>query len=166
MTPIMTNIEVRPANDSDTTSRALPSDSIRLTWAPDPRGQPLAGMWWPRSSDAAAELPELIAAASLRLDGPVTRVSLNIDAWDAPRDARLFVAGQVVRLGWFHHIDPHLVTAGRGTHDRLSFAVLPADLDTITAERIADRLQSASHWPATPATLLDFGTQAPLHPEE
>lgn len=166
MTPNLTNTEVRPANDKGTTSRVLPPASIRLTWAPDPRGQPLAGMWWPRSRDAAAELPELIAAASLRLGGPVTRVSLNIDAWDAPRDARLFLAGQVVRLGWFHHIDPHLVTAGRGTHDRLSIAVLPADLDTITAERIADRLQSASHWPATPAMLLGFGTQSPPHPEE
>ena len=102
-------------------------------------------MWWPRSRDAAAELPELIAAASLRLGGPVSRASLNIDAWDAPRDARLLVTGQVVRLGWFHHIDPHLVTAGRGTHDRLSIAVLPADLDTIIAERIADRLQAAAH---------------------
>ena len=113
-------------------------------------------MWWPRSRDAAAELPELVAAASLRLGGPVTRVSLNIDAWDAPHDVRLSVAGQVVRLGWFHHIDPHLVTAGRGTHDRLSIAVLPADLDTITAERITDRLQAASSWPTTLATLLDL----------
>ena len=139
---------------------------IRLTWAPDPRGQPLEGMWWPRSRDAAAELPELIAAASLRLGGPVTRVSLNIDSWDPPREARLSVSGQVVRLGWFHHIDPHLVTVGRGTQDRISIAVLPADLAAITAERIADRLQSASEWPATPATVLDFGTQASRDPKE
>ena len=166
MTANTTNTGVRPANDNDTTSRALPSDSIRLTWAPDPRGQRLDGMWWPRSRDAAAELPELIAAASIRLGGPVTRVSLNIDFWDTPHEARLFLAGQVVRLGWFHHIDPHLVTAGRGTHDRLSIAVLPADLDTTTAERIADRLQAASQWPTSPATLLDLGTQSPAQPEE
>ncbi|HET7666291.1 MAG TPA: DUF5994 family protein [Mycobacterium sp.] len=104
----MTNIEVRPANDKGATGRVLPSAAIRLTWAPDPRGRPLAGMWWPRSRDAAAELPELIAAASPRLGGPVTRVSLNVDAWDAPHDVRLAVSGQVVRLGWFHYIDPHM----------------------------------------------------------
>ena len=164
MTTNMTKTEVRPANNNIPASRAVPSGSIRLTWAPDPRSQPLAGMWWPRSRDAAAELPELIAAASLRLGGPVTRVSLNIDAWDAPHDVRLSVSGQVVRLGWFHHIDPHLVTTGRGTHDRISIAVLPADLDTITAERIIDRLQSAPQWPTTPATLLDFATQSPPEP--
>lgn len=140
--------------------------AIRLTWAAAPGGQPLAGVWWPRSRDAARELPELIAAASLRLGAPVSRVSLNIDAWDAPHDARLSVTGQVVRLGWFHHIDPHLVTAGRGTDDRMSIALLPADMDTVTAEGIVDRLQSASEWPTTPAALLEFGTQFPTDLKE
>jgi hypothetical protein len=123
-------------------------------------------MWWPRSRDAAAELPELIAAISLRLGGPVTRVSLNIDAWDAPHDVRLSVSDQVVRLGWFHYIDPHMVTAGRGTHDRISIAMLPADLDMVTAKRISERLQSASSWPTTPTAVLDFGSERPPDSEE
>ena len=53
--------------------------------------------------------------------------------------------------GLVGHRRAHLVTAGRGTHDRISIAVLPADLDTITAERIADRasarLPLANHTP-------------------
>jgi hypothetical protein len=59
------------------------------------------------------------------MGGPVTRVSMNIDAWDYPHFRRMSVAGRVVRVGWFHEIDPLIVTLGRGTFDRISIAVPP-----------------------------------------
>ena len=92
------------------------TDAARLTWRP-------------RTRNAVAELPELIDAASARLVGPVTRVSLNVDAWDLPHPGRLSLRGRVVRLGWFGHIDPHTVTLGRGPFDRISVAVALADPD-------------------------------------
>jgi Family of unknown function (DUF5994) len=131
------------------------SDASRVTWGPKIEGPHLAAAWWPRTRDAAVELPPLIDAASAQMGGPVTRVSLNIDAWDLPHLTRLTLPSGVVRLGWFRQIDPHLVTVGRGTYDRISVAVMPPDLDAIAIRRIRRRLQSASPWPSTPAALLE-----------
>jgi hypothetical protein len=41
----------------------------------------LGGGWWPRSRDATAELPGLIAELSTRA-GRVSRVALQVDAFD------------------------------------------------------------------------------------
>ena len=40
------------------------------------------GGWWPRSRDPDAELPGLTAGLDTSI-GPITRVALNLDAWDA-----------------------------------------------------------------------------------
>src|SRR5947209_8547587 len=63
----------------------------RLVWAPTVEGRRLDGAWWPCTRDAVAELNALIPPVSEHLHGPVTRVSLNIDAWgpDQPRRLRI-----------------------------------------------------------------------------
>ena len=94
---------------------------------PEADGLDVSETWRPRTRNAVAELPDLIDAASTQMGGPVTRVSLNIDAWDLPHPRRLSLRGRVVRLGWFRNIDPHTVTVGRGTFDRISIDVAPAD---------------------------------------
>ena len=49
------------------------------------------GGWWPRSRDPDAELPGHIAGLGSSL-GPITRVALKLDAWDAaPRRVALLV---------------------------------------------------------------------------
>jgi hypothetical protein len=76
------------------------------------------GGWWPRSRDPDAELPGLIAGLESSL-GPITRVALNLDAWDtAPR--RVAVDGRRVRVGWFHHMDAHTIGVTRASQDRVA----------------------------------------------
>jgi Family of unknown function (DUF5994) len=55
---------------------------LRLRLDPTPSNVGiLDGGWWPRSRDPDAELPGLIGGLDSSL-GPITRVALNLDAWD------------------------------------------------------------------------------------
>jgi Family of unknown function (DUF5994) len=90
------------------------------------------GGWWPRSPDPDAELPDLIAGLDASV-GPVTRVALNLDAWDrAPR--RIAVDGRQVRVGWFQTMDPHMIGLTRAFQDRLALLVVPSQATTGAAE--------------------------------
>ena len=81
------------------------------------------GGWWPRSRDPDAELPGLIAGLDASL-GPITRVALNLDAWDsAPR--RVAVDGRRVRVGWFRQMDAHTIGLTRAAQDRVVLLVVP-----------------------------------------
>ena len=86
--------------------------------------------------------------------GPVTRVSLNIDAWGPDQPTRLRTGDGLVRLGWFHTLDPATVTLGRGTYDRVTLAVIPPDVDPATGGDLLRRLSTATRWPATAAAAL------------
>jgi hypothetical protein len=89
------------------------------------------GGWWPRSRDPDAELPGLIAGLDSSL-GPITRVSLNLDAWDsAPR--RVVVDGRRVRVGWFRHMDAHTIGVTRALQDRVALLVIPPEATTAAA---------------------------------
>jgi hypothetical protein len=91
----------------------------------------LDGGWWPRSRDPDAELPDLIACLESAV-GPITRVALNLDAWDrAPR--RIAVDGRQVRVGWFHTMDPHMIGLTRAFQDRLALLVVPPQATTAAA---------------------------------
>src|SRR5436190_206228 len=89
-----------------------------LHWATD-ADSGTDGTWSRRSKDATAELRELIPAVNAHLPSRVTRVSLNIDAWDGDHPRRLPLSDGVVRLGWFHLLDPGIVTLGQGTAPRV-----------------------------------------------
>jgi len=102
----------------------------RLVWAGDGTGADFAGRWWPRSRDAVSELRMLIPVVSEYLGGPVTRVSLNIDAWGPDQPRRLQVGDRRVRVGWFRTLDPATVTLGRGTYDRVALLVIPPETTT------------------------------------
>ena len=106
-------------------------EAVRLVWAPS--GNPLVGAWWPRTRDAVAELRALLPELSDRLGGPVTRVSLNIDAWDADQPRRLRVGDRIVRLGWFHTLDAATVSIGRGSDPRVTLHIVPPELDSEAA---------------------------------
>jgi len=82
------------------------------------------GNWQPRSCDATTELRILLPEMSTRLGGPITRVSLNIDAWDGDQPRRMRVDDRVVRLGWFHTMDPATVTIARGSGPRVTLHVV------------------------------------------
>ena len=89
------------------------------------------GGWWPRSRDPDAELPGLIAGLESSL-GPITRVALNLDAWDtAPR--RVAVDGRRVHVGWFRHMDAHTIGVTRASQDRVVLLVVPPQATTAAA---------------------------------
>jgi hypothetical protein len=81
------------------------------------------GGWWPRSRDPDAELSSLIAGLDSSL-GPITRVALNLGAWDtAPR--RVAVDGRRVRVGWFRQMDAHTIGVTRAAQARVVLLVVP-----------------------------------------
>jgi hypothetical protein len=109
---------------------ALPG--LRLQLDPTMAGTgAVDGGWWPRSRDPDAELPDLIAGLESSL-GPVTRVALNLDAWDtAPR--RVAVDGRRVRVGWFRQMDAHMIGLTRAFQDRVVLLVVPPQATTAAA---------------------------------
>jgi hypothetical protein len=81
------------------------------------------GGWWPRSRDAAAELPGLIAELSMRA-GRVSRVALQADAFgNIPH--RLDVGGRKVPVAWFKHMNMHTVILTMAGRDDLVLLVIP-----------------------------------------
>lgn len=101
----------------------------RLEWAAAVEGRPSDGTWWPRTREAVAELTTLIPLVSAHMLVPVTRVSLNIDAWGPDQPRRLRIGDELVRLGWFRTIDAATVTLGHGTYQRVTLAVRWPDLN-------------------------------------
>lgn len=107
---------------------------VRLVWALS--GTPPAGTWWPRSRDATTELRALLPQVSDRLGGPVTRVSLSIGAWNADQPRRLQVGDRLVRVGWFHTLDPATVTIGRSGDTRVTLHLVAPEVDPDTAREL------------------------------
>ncbi|EFL16135.1 DUF5994 family protein [Streptomyces sp. C] len=84
----------------------------------------LDGAWWPRSRDVATELPDLIRALTAHL-GPLTRVGLDVDAWEEV-PTRVVVDDKVVRLDTFP-VGDDTVLVTRGDNDHFSLLVVPPD---------------------------------------
>jgi hypothetical protein len=119
------------------------SADVRLAWAPSQPGNPPSGAWWPRSRNAAVELKALLPVVGHHLGGPVTRVSLNIDVWDADQPRRLRVGNGLVRLGWFHSLDPATVTLARGSDARVTLHVLASEVDSAAARKLLHELSTS-----------------------
>jgi hypothetical protein len=147
----------------------MPAATSTLTTAPAPTRPPappglrlqldptmagtgaVDGGWWPRSRDPDAELPGLIAGLESSL-GPITRVALNLDAWDtAPR--RVAVDGRRVRVGWFHHMDAHTIGVTRASQDHMVLLVVPPQATTAAAG-IAMAMAADAATSAGPADIL------------
>lgn len=105
----------------------------------------------PSSRDPDTELPALIAGLESTL-GPITRVALNLDAWDrAPR--RVAVDGRRVRVGWFRTTDPHMLGVTRASQDRLALLVVPPEAAGQAAESAMAMAADATNG-AGPAAVL------------
>jgi Family of unknown function (DUF5994) len=128
------------------------SSGLRLRLSPTLVGVGiLDGGWWPRSWDPDAELPMLIAALESTL-GTITRVALNLGAWDrAPR--RVAVNGRRVRVGWFRTVDAHMIGVTRAFQDRLALLVVPPEAAVQAAERAMAMAADATN-SAGPADVL------------
>ncbi|GIH79050.1 DUF5994 family protein [Planobispora longispora] len=110
-------------------SSAIPrvDSALRLALPPVPnRRAAIDGAWWPYSRDAAAELPDLIAAVDQRLGRTTLRVGVHQDAWQSiPR--RIPARGRQVRIGWFRHADPHVITLIFAAGEPVVLLVIPPD---------------------------------------
>ncbi|MFC4534904.1 DUF5994 family protein [Sphaerisporangium dianthi] len=108
----MTSALVSHLKPLSTAASAVPAvdSSVRLSLDPPlNRRAPVDGVWWPRSRDAAAELPGLVAAVDQRLGRTTLRVGVYRDAWDdIPR--RITNRGRQIRVGWFRSSDPRVIT--------------------------------------------------------
>ncbi|MFJ4651192.1 DUF5994 family protein [Nocardia sp. NPDC088792] len=86
----------RPTDQPDR-YRTPPTHTPRLRLKPKNHGaEYLDGAWWPKSADLVGELPELVAALTIRL-GPVDRVVYDQRDWPTP-PTQTIVAGRMVRL--------------------------------------------------------------------
>lgn len=101
------------------------------------RSSVLDGAWWPRSRDVTSQVTDLIRALTTHL-GPLDRVGLDADAWDAV-EGRLVVDGQVIHLDWSQvGDDTVLVTCGE--RDHFALLVVPPEA---TADAAASAMRQA-----------------------
>jgi len=148
----MTTATSTPATAPPPTQTAAPPPGLRLQLDPTMAGTgALDGGWWPHSREPKAELPGLIAGLDSSL-GPITRVALNLDAWDAaPR--RVAVDGRHLRVGWFRHMDAHTIGVTRASKDRVILLVVPSQA-TAAGAGIAMAMAADADSSAGPADIL------------
>ncbi|MGA9361247.1 MAG: DUF5994 family protein [Mycobacterium sp.] len=119
----------RPIVDAD--------NELRLQLKPDPPASAyLDGVWWPRSTQLAIELPGLVARLSDRL-GQVTMVGYHLDAWpETPPQVE--IAGLTVQLQGFTSNDPaSVIVFGRDGH-YITLLVIPSDVSDEIARQELD----------------------------
>ena len=148
----MTSATSTPRTAPPPTRRPPGQPGLRLQLDPTMAGTgALDGGWWPHSRDPKAELPGLIAGLDSSL-GPITRVALNLDAWDAaPR--RVAVDGRHLRVGWFRHMDAHTIGVTRASKDRVILLVVPSQA-TAAGAGIAMAMAADADSSAGPADIL------------
>jgi hypothetical protein len=110
------------------------ADSVRLQLDPVPsRKSVLDGGWWPRSTDAVAELPALVTALGGDR-GHITDVLLNSADWDSPHPRKLSPGRGAVRLSWFSSQPTGLITFITDFgQDRFDLLVVPPDATDTSA---------------------------------
>jgi len=101
----------------------FPDRRVRLVLARHDTGRGrLDGGWWPRSRDATAQLPALVAGLNVR-SGVVLRLAVDVLAWDEiPR--RIAVDGHEVRVGRFTDTN-HVIVVTLGHREHLLLLVVP-----------------------------------------
>lgn len=134
------------------TASRTDSDDARLSLDPaTARHAGINGAWWPRSADAAAELPALIAGIGAQA-GRVRRIALQIDAFvNIPH--LLIAAGRKVHVGWFRHMNPHTVILTMADQDDLVLLVIPPQASPAAAAE-ALRLAALDRKAVAPEQIL------------
>jgi hypothetical protein len=102
-----------------------PPNRARLSLVPPSAGhRGLGGGWWPRSRDATAELPGLIAELRTATGRRVSRIALQADAFDNIPHL-LMVGGSKVHVAWFRHMNPNTVLLTMADRHDLVLLVVP-----------------------------------------
>lgn len=122
----------------------IPPPTSRLRLRPAGARGIMDGGWWPRSRDAAAELPELVISLAERLD-TVTRLTIDFDDWDHV-PLRITALGRVIRVGWLPHLD-HMVAVACGRDEPLLLLVIPPETPRSRAEEALGRTAAGTGEP-------------------
>jgi hypothetical protein len=124
----------------------------RLSVDPAHPGQlGISGGWWPRSRDAAAELPAMLTELSARA-GRIRRVALQLDAFsDIPH--LITINGRPVHVAWFRSMDPMTINMTMAARDNLTLLVVPPGASADNAAE-ALRLAAASSGTERPEEIL------------
>lgn len=105
-----------------------PAHTPRLRLKPKaPHSGYVDGAWWPRSDDLNAELPDLLAVLSVRLDR-IDRVLYNLNEW-ANVPAKLATGGRAVRLDGYRRQPANTVEILGLNRDRIALLVVPPYTD-------------------------------------
>jgi Family of unknown function (DUF5994) len=111
-----------PAHPTPPAPASLTGARLSLVPATAPQAGP-GGGWWPRSRDATAELPGLIAELNARA-GRVSRVALQARAFDnIPR--KLTAGGRTVHVAWFRYMNANTVILTMANRDDLVLLLVP-----------------------------------------
>ena len=146
------------ATSATTPDQAAP-DGVRLSLDPATSRQAgIHGGWWPRSLDAAAELPGLLTELGSRA-GRVSRVAVQVGAFsNIPH--QLTVGGRKVHVAWFRYMNAHtafLTVAGR---DDLILLVVPPQASPVAAAEALRLAASGPHAGSAEAILAAAGIAA------
>ncbi|WP_213005637.1 DUF5994 family protein [Paractinoplanes toevensis] len=94
----------------------------------------LDGAWWPRSKNAADELPRLVDALG-DARGEITHMLLNAAEWDLPHARRAATGSRRVNLGWYTSQPAGLITVvSEFGRDRFDLLVVPPDASPASAD--------------------------------
>lgn len=119
-----------PARTPDQTAPDEPRLSLDSV---TPLQDGINGGWWPRSRDAGAELPALIAELNTRA-GRVSRVALQADAFgNIPH--QLTAGGHKVRVAWFRYMNPLTISVTMADRHRLTLLVIPPQASQVAAAK-------------------------------
>ena len=122
----------------------------------------LGGGWWPRSRDATAELPGLIAELSARA-GRVSRVALQVRAFDnIPH--RLTAGGRTVRVAWFRYMNANTIILTMADRDDLVLLVVPPQAPPAAAAQALRAVASGPGAGSADAILAAAGIAADSNP--
>jgi hypothetical protein len=118
---------------------APPVPPVRFTLDSHPTpATVLDGAWWPRSADAATEVPPLVDALAGKR-GEITHVLLRAADWALPHPRDVRAGGRLVRLGWYTSQPAGLVTIVTGfDQDRFDLFVVPPAATAASAKIALD----------------------------
>lgn len=142
------DIKATPASTPDRTAPC----AARLSLDPAMAGRAgIGGGWWPRTREAGAELPGLLAEVTTRA-GRVSRIAVQAGAFDnIPR--QLTVGGRKVHVAWFRYMNPHTVILTMTGHDDLFLLVVPVWASPAAAAK-ALRLAASGRQAGRPDAIL------------
>ena len=125
MAPVgIQDIKTTPPAPSPAPAELGSAGEVRLSLDPalaERRG--INGAWWPRSRDAAAELPAMLGELSARA-GRVSRVALQADAFsNIPH--WLIAGGHTIHVAWFRSMNTDTINMTMAFRDNLTLLVVP-----------------------------------------